>query len=152
MTSIPSRSRIIAYSLVASCSVLLVSIALQWLIYDDWLHETGPLRIIGSVLASIVTFVLVLHWFWVARERHLEAQRRFKVIAEMNDRIRNKVQAIACVQYASDEKLASDIRDAVDAIDVALKGMIADASHGLRKTSVSSITVAGRKSAKSAQG
>lgn len=147
MTSIPSKRRIFVYSFVASFSVLLVSVALQWLIYDDWLRETGPLRIVGTTLAAIVTFIFVLHWLRAQRERHLEARRRFKVIAEMNDRIRNKVQAIACVQYASDERLASDIRDSVDAIDEALKGMIADASESLKKASSQSAPIARSKSA-----
>lgn len=135
------------YSFVASFSVLLVSTALQWVIYDDWLHETGPVRIVGATLASIVTFAFVLHWLRVERQRHIEARRRFQIIAEMNDRIRNKVQAIACARYASDEKLASDIRNAVDAIDEALKGVTEDASESLNKTSVHSKPVGRVKSA-----
>lgn len=115
--------------------MLLVSSVLQWLIYDDWLHETGPVRFVGATLASVVTFAFVLHWFRVQRERHIQAQRRFRIIAEMNDRIRNKVQALACLRYASDEKLGEEIRDAVDAIDAALNGVIADAGESLNKGS-----------------
>jgi predicted type IV restriction endonuclease len=130
-TKITSKRRIVAYAFAVSFSVLLVSAALQWIVYDDWLHETGPLRVIGSILASVVTFAFVLNWFRTERQRQIEAQRRFRIIAEMNDRIRNKVQLIACVRYAFDEKLTDDIRHAVEAIDAALNGVIADAGKTL---------------------
>jgi integrase len=35
-----------------SCLVLGSSLLLQWLVYDDWLHETGPVHIFGSALAA----------------------------------------------------------------------------------------------------
>ena len=147
MAPVPSIRRIVVFSFLVSFSVLLVSSALQWLIYDDWLHETGPVRFVLATLASVVTFAFVLQRFRVQRERHVQAQRRFQIIAEMNDRIRNKVQALACLRYASDERLGAEIRDAVDAIDAALNGVIADAGESLNKASRDSEVVGRAKSA-----
>lgn len=126
-----SKHRILIYSIAASFSVLLVSMALQWLVYDDWLHQTGPFHVIGSSLAAVMTFVFVLRWFLAARERSVEAQRRFAIIAEANDRIRNKLQAIECLTYASDslnEGLTEAVHEAIDGIDAALRGMVEDST------------------------
>jgi hypothetical protein len=50
--------RIISYSLLASLVVSLVALALQWMIYDDWLHGSGPLRLVGTIFASCIAFGL----------------------------------------------------------------------------------------------
>lgn len=122
-----SKHRILIYSIAASFSVLLVGVTLQWLVYDDWLHQTGPLHVIGSAFAAIATFLFVFRWFRSARDRSLEAQRRFAIIAEANDRIRNRLQAIECLTYASgtlNQGLTSAVHEAIDDIDTALRGMI----------------------------
>lgn len=115
-----SKRRTVAYAVAASFSVLLVAMLLQWLIYDDWLHETGPLRIIGSTLSAVVTFIFLLRWFRAERERGLDAERRFALIAQANDRIRNKLQALANINYVSNDGLTNSMREAVEAIDTAL--------------------------------
>ena len=121
-----SKNRTLIYSAAVSFSVLLVSIALQWLVYDDWLHQTGPVHIVGSTVAAAITFAFVFRWFRAARERALDAQRRFAIIAEANDRIRNRLQAIECLTYASDHELAGGVRTAIDDIDAALRGIVED--------------------------
>ncbi|MGH9644065.1 MAG: hypothetical protein ACRD3Q_16785 [Terriglobales bacterium] len=125
-----SKSRTLVYSILASFSVLMVSFALQWLVYDDWLHQTGPVHVIGSAVAATITFIFVRRWFRGARERALEARRRFEIIAQANDRIRNQLQAIECLTYASDDGLADSVREAIDGIDLALRGMIEDSNSG----------------------
>ena len=54
--------RVCLYSFLASCSVSIGSFILQWYIYDDWLHETGPFRFVGTALAAVVTFFFVWRW------------------------------------------------------------------------------------------
>jgi hypothetical protein len=125
-----SKHRILFYSISASFSVLLVSLILQWLVYDDWLHQTGPLHVFGSTLSAVVTFIFVLRWFRAARQRNVEAQRRFAIIARANDRIRNKLQAIECLTYASDRSLTESVREAIDGIDEALRGMVEESATG----------------------
>ena len=133
-----STVRIVVYSVLASCSVLIVALVLQWLVYADWLHETGPVRVVGTTIAAIVTFAFVLHWQVGLRRRHAEALRRLQVIAEMNDQIRNALQAIACVTYATDPNATQAVRNAVEIIDAALRGVVAEskspASTGSPKT------------------
>lgn len=121
-----SKNRTLIYSIAVSFSVLLVSIALQWLVYDDWLHQTGPFHIVGSTVAAVITFAFVFRWFRSARDRALDARRRFAIIAEANDRIRNRLQAIECLTYASDHELAGGVRAAIDDIDAALRGIVED--------------------------
>jgi hypothetical protein len=119
-----SKTRTLVYSIAVSFSVLLVSTALQWLVYDDWLHQTGPFHIVGSSVAAAITFAFVFRWFRGAHERAVDAQRRFEIIAQANDRIRNRLQTIECLTYASDRDLADGVREAIDDIDAALRGII----------------------------
>jgi len=117
-----SKLRLVIYSLLSSCSVVIFSLALQWFVYKDWLHDPGPVRIIGTVLACLTTFVLVWQWQEGIRLRELETQRRLEVIRQMNDRIRNALQAIECVTYAKDREATLAVSNAVDVIDAALRG------------------------------
>lgn len=122
MSGSSSKLRILLYSFLSSCSVILLSIILQWLIYADWLDDPGPVRLVGTLLASIVTFFFVWVWQEGIRREHVETQRRLEVIAEMNDRIRNALQAIDCIAYLNDKAATETVRHAVDVIDSALRG------------------------------
>jgi len=113
------------FALAASGFVLLVSFLLQWFIYDDWLHRTGPLRIVGTTLAAVLTFVFVHRWQCAARERQIDMLQRFETIARMNDVIRNALQIIEVTTYATDPATAQHVREAVTVIDGALEGMVA---------------------------
>lgn len=122
----PSTLRIFLFSLLASCCVLVASLVIQWFIYDDWLHEAGPLRIVGTSIAATITFVFVLRWQHAVREREREMVRRFKKILHMNDRIRNALQAIECVTYLSEPKATEAVRQSVDVIDSVLREVLED--------------------------
>ena len=118
----------VLFSFVASFSVLGCTQALQWLVYDDWLHQTGPLHMLGGVVAGLVTFLFILRWQVAVRHRQAEMLRRFQTIAEMNDRIRNALQVIACTTYISNPETTERVRQAVAIIDGALQGVVADVS------------------------
>ncbi len=113
------------FALLASSFVLLVSLLLQWFIYDDWLHRTGPMRIVGTTVAAAVTFVFVHRWLCAVRDRQSEMLRRFETIARMNDVIRNALQIIDCTTFATDPTTTQHVREAVSVIDSALKGVVA---------------------------
>jgi hypothetical protein len=128
---ITSRIVIWLSSLTAGIAVFCFAIFLQWLIYDDWMHRNGPLRIVGSALAGILSFVAAIRWQSAIRERKVEMLRRFETIKWMNDRIRNSLQAIECVTYAADPGATDSVRSAVDAIEDVLREVLADAHPGL---------------------
>jgi hypothetical protein len=69
------------------------------------------------------------------RRRELEAMRRFQVIAEMNDKIRNALQKIECLSYAIAHESTDGIHEAIETIDIALRGMI-DESMSATATSI----------------
>ena len=119
-----SNARILMISFLASFFVLASSLAIQWLVYDDWLHHTGPLRIVGTSMAAVIMFGAMLRWQYSVRERQLEMIRRFEMISHMNDRIRNALQAIECVTYVSQPGTADIVRREVDAIDRLLRGVL----------------------------
>ena len=123
-----SSIRIFLVAFLLSFFVFGVSLLIQWLVYDDWLRETGPLRIIGTSIAAAVTFGFVVHWQNNVRRRQQEMIHRFEMIAEMNDRIRNALQAIECVTYLSQPEATESVRQSVAAIDDALRGVVADAA------------------------
>lgn len=118
--------RIILYSLSVCLCVVFVSLLMQETIYKDLLHDEGPLRIIGTVIAALLAFAFVLKYQLDVRERQERNLRRFRVIAEMNDRIRNAVQALACMRYLSDAGSTDAIREAVNTIDTTLQGLLVD--------------------------
>ncbi len=122
-----SPTRIWAVALVSSSLVLVVSLIIQWLIYDDWLHETGPLRIVGTCLAALLTFIFVHRWLLSVRKHEREMLRRFDTIAAMNDRIRNALQVIEVTTYASAPQATEHVKSAVETIDEALRGVVAEA-------------------------
>jgi Flp pilus assembly protein TadB len=129
---IASKSRVCLFSLTAGCIVFTIALLLQWLVYDDWMHWGGPLRIVGSTLAGVLTFVLSWHWQSVRRKQTIEMLRRFETIAWMNDRIRNALQAIQCVDYAANSCATDSVRNAVAVIDSVLREVLSEAHPVLR--------------------
>src|SRR5438270_10741618 len=127
--SIASRGKILLISLGAAVSVLAGSLLTQWLIYDDWLHRTGPLRIVGTCIATAVTFVFALRWQAAIRERQLEMVRRMEMILRMNDRIRNALQAIECLTYVAQPEATESVRQSVNMIDSVLREVLADSGQ-----------------------
>lgn len=127
---VSSTLKIFLFSLVASCCVLAASLLMQWLVYDDWLHQTGPLRIVGTSIATLITFVFVLRWQYAVREREREMVHRLERILHMNDRIRNALQAIECVTYLSEPQATEPVRQSVEVIDRVLREVLDDVGHG----------------------
>ncbi len=121
----PGMLRIVLFAVIASSFVLVVSLLLQWFIYDDWLHRTGPMRIVGTTVAAGVTFGFVYRWLCAVRDRQAEMLRRFETIARMNDVIRNALQIIDYTTFATDPTTTQHVREAVNVIDSALKGVVA---------------------------
>jgi hypothetical protein len=113
-------------SLCAGLSVFAFAILMQWLIYDDWLHDRGPLRLVGSFLAGALMFASAWRWLFVVRRRKLEMLRRFETIKWMTDRIRNALQAIECITYAASPEATEPVREAVDVIEGVLGEVIAE--------------------------
>ena len=124
-----SRAKIVLVSVGAAVAVLAASLLTQWLIYDDWLHQTGPLRIVGTCIATVVTFLFALRWQLAVRERQLEMVRRMEMILRMNDRIRNALQAIECLTYVAQPEATESVRQSVDVIDSVLREVLADSGQ-----------------------
>src|SRR6476620_12574515 len=124
-----SRAKIVLISAGAAVAVLAASLLTQWLIYDDWLHRTGPLRIVGTCIATVVTFVFALRWQLAIRERQLEMVRRMEMMLSMNDRIRNALQAIECLTYVAQPEATESVRQSVDVIDSVLREVLADSGQ-----------------------
>lgn len=122
MSGSTSKLRILLYSFLSSCSVVVLSLIIQWLIYEDWLHDPGPVRFVGTFFACGITFFFVWHWQERIRKEQVETGRRFQLIAEMNDSIRNALQTIECITYLKDEEATETVRHAVVVIDTALRG------------------------------
>ena len=119
--------RIFLISLFASFLVLVVSLVIQWLVYDDWLRHTGPLRIVGTAIAAMITLAFMLRWQYSIREQQRNMIRRFELISHMNDRIRNALQAIECVTYVAQPEATAVVRQEVNAIDKVLRDVLSEA-------------------------
>jgi hypothetical protein len=125
---IASEITIWLLSSLCGVGVFATAVFFQWLIYDDWLHDKGPLRLVGSILAGGLAFAVALRWQFGVRWRKVELLQRFESIKWMNDRIRNSLQAIECVTYAADPYATESVRTAVDAIEAVLQEVLAE-SH-----------------------
>jgi hypothetical protein len=124
---IASSLAIWTVSLASGLCVLALSVFLQWLIYDDWMHRTGPLQIVGSLLAAGLVFVLVLRWQKTVLRHREEMLRRFETIKWMNDRIRNSLQTIDLLAFVNSQA-TDQVRGAVDAIESVLQDVLEE-SH-----------------------
>jgi hypothetical protein len=123
---VSSNLAVLLVALISALAVLAAALCLQWLVYDDWLHETG-LRVTGSLLASLLTFIFAYRWQSASRERKIELRRRFETIADMNDRVRNALQVIECATYATNPGATAPVRYAVDSIEQVLREVLVDA-------------------------
>jgi hypothetical protein len=126
---VASKAKIVLFSVLAAIPVLTVSLLMQWVVYDDWLHQTGPLRIVGTCIAALVTFVFAMRWQIAVRERQLEMVRRLEMILRMNDRIRNALQAIECLTYVAQPEATESVRQSVNVIDSVLREVLAESGH-----------------------
>jgi hypothetical protein len=125
-SQIPSVTMICISSIVSGLAIFLIAVVLQWFIYDDWMHKNGPLRLVGSALASAWAFGFVYQWQLGQRKKKIENLRRFETIKWMNDRIRNSLQAIECVVYATSRHVTDPVRDAVDTIESVLQEVLVE--------------------------
>jgi hypothetical protein len=126
---VTSKGKIVLFSMLAAVPVLAGSLLVQWLVYDDWLHQTGPLRIVGTCIAALVTFIFALRWQIAVRERQLEMVRRLEMILRMNDRIRNALQAIECLTYVAQPEATDSVRQSVNVIDSVLREVLAESGQ-----------------------
>ena len=126
---VTSKGKIVLFSMLAAVPVLAGSLLVQWLVYDDWLHQTGPLRVVGTCIAALVTFVFALRWQIAVRERQLEMVRRLEMILRMNDRIRNALQAIECLTYVAQPEATDSVRQSVNVIDSVLREVLAESGQ-----------------------
>jgi len=126
-------SEVSIWLLSAICGIAVFGIAIfiQWLIYDDWMHDKGPMRVVGSTLAGGLAFAVAVRWQFAVRWRRVEILRRFESIKWMNDRIRNSLQAIECVTYAASPHATDSVREAVDAIENVLQEVLAESHPAL---------------------
>jgi hypothetical protein len=125
---IASDVKIWLLSVLCAVAVFGAAIFIQWLIYDDWLHDKGPVLFVGWVVAGGLTFAVAVRWQFAIGWRKVEMLRRFESIKWMNDRVRNSLQAIECVTYAADPEATDTVKSAVDAIERVLQEVLAD-SH-----------------------
>jgi hypothetical protein len=141
--------RLALYAFLASSFVLFVSLAIQWLVYDDWLRQTGPFHLVGTTIAALVTFMFAVRWQKAINDRERELVRHFEIILQMNDRIRNALQAIECVTYLSDPKATDSVRQSVNNIDAVLREVLADTNPSMQvRAAYKSVSASGtRKSA-----
>jgi hypothetical protein len=111
---------IVASSLAAAFAVFASALLLQWAVYDGWLHDRGPLRVVGSLVAALLTFAFSCCWQDSARSRQLHALRRDAELRDAHDRVRNSLQTIECVTYARAPDTTEPVRNAVDLIEKTL--------------------------------
>jgi hypothetical protein len=118
-------------SIVSGAMALGGAISIQWLVYDDWLHDAGPLRLAGSVLAGLFLGALVFRSRRHAREKRRRMVEHLHAIRWTNDRIRNSLQAIECVTFAAAPQIAEDVKNSVDSIEHILNDLLVSPNaHG----------------------
>jgi hypothetical protein len=119
-----SDASIWVYSVIAGILALAAAVFIQWLVYDDWLHEPGPLRLAGCILAGFFLGALVFRSLWHVRQKRRQMLQLLHTIRRANDRIRNSLQSIECVTYAAAPETTEEVKNAVDAIECILKDLL----------------------------
>jgi hypothetical protein len=100
---------------------------------------------VGSAIAFFLTFLFAYRWQFAARKRKIETLRHLETIRWMNDRIRNSLQAIECIVYATNPHVTDPVKDAVDTIENVLQEVLSEARpepsvqwNDVRETSIAS--------------
>lgn len=118
-----SRFRIWISAVLISIVVFGVALAIQWTIYDRYLHEAG-IRVVGSGIAACVSIVLVVSLGILERNQRVREIRRLETIALLNHHIRNALQAIISSSGATNS--TETIRAAVERVEWALGEVLPD--------------------------
>ncbi len=118
---IRSDSEILIMSLASGLVIFLGALAIQWIIYDRFLHQDG-LRLVGSVIAGAFGSLLVHGMNLQTRRARLSELRRLENIALLNHHIRNALQAIVCCSGSSES--AEIIHESVDRIERVLSDVL----------------------------
>jgi ABC-type bacteriocin/lantibiotic exporter with double-glycine peptidase domain len=126
---IRSDTEIWLLSLVCGIFTFLGTLALQWIIYDRFLHQDG-LRLVGSVISGIFAAALVHAMSLRTRHSRLAELRRLESIALMNHHIRNALQAIVLCSGTSES--AEIIRESVNRIEWALSDIVPGTEDDLK--------------------
>jgi hypothetical protein len=135
---ISSDRSILLISFCLGLAAFALAVLLQWLIYDDWLHRNGPVRLVGSGLLFVFTSLFAYWWQQAKRDEKIEVLKRLETIRWMNDRIRNSLQAIECVVYATNPHVTDPVRDAVDAIEGVLQEILSETPYSASTVSEAS--------------
>lgn len=86
---IVSPKRIWMLSLATGGAAFAIAILIQWMIYDNWMHWQGLLRIVGSALAGVIAGTVAAHRQSVLRKKKIQLLRRIESIPQITDRLRN---------------------------------------------------------------
>lgn len=125
-----SKLRIWAGALTTGVIVFFFALALQWTIYDRYLHENG-IRVVGSgIAAAMAVGIFVVLGMSARRARQQEIQR-LETIALLNHHIRNALQAIITVSGSTDS--TDIIRGSVERIEWALGEVLPDVNSHRHK-------------------
>ena len=111
---IRSNAEIWLLSLGAGVLVFIGSLAIQWIIYDRFLHQDG-LRLVGSLISAAFAVLLVQITSLQTRRSRLAELRRLESIALLNHHIRNALQVIVCCSGSSES--AEIIRQSANRIE-----------------------------------
>lgn len=123
---IGSALAIAVVSLASGGCVLGMAVFLQWLVYDDWMHDHAPLRWVGTLIAAALATFAVARWQLALRHRRIDMLRRFETIRWMNDRIRNALQTIELLAFVNAQETEA-VSSAVEAIAKVLHEVLAEA-------------------------
>jgi hypothetical protein len=118
-----SRLRIWTGALTTGVVVFFFALALQWTIYDRYLHENG-IRVVGSAIASIIAIGVFVSLGMAARRARQQEIQRLETIALLNHHIRNALQAIVTCSGSTDS--TDIIRGSVERIEWALGEVLPD--------------------------
>lgn len=124
-----SRLQIWISALAMGLAVFVFALALQWVIYDRFLHEFG-VRIVGSLIAAVISVILVETLAMRSREQRKREIERLKTIALLNHHIRNALQAI--VGYSGTSNSTDAIRSSVERIEWALGEVLPELSRSAK--------------------
>jgi hypothetical protein len=118
---IRTDTEILILSLGSGLVIFLGALAIQWIIYDRFLHQDG-LRFVGSAISGAFAALLVHVMSLQTRRSRLSELHRLEDIALLNHHIRNALQVIVCCSGSSES--AEIIHESVDRIERVLSDVL----------------------------
>ena len=104
--------------------VFLLTVVVQWLVYDFVLRDPGGIRLIAPMVAALSSGAFVVSLNLARRRERISISERLRAIVEMNHHIRNALQVMVYHEAMNRDGESPEMQDAIRRIEWTLHSVV----------------------------